>query len=130
MESDDLRHVIPRKRSRSPSEAPQPVQNTRRGGRGPAAAATGPAFESELAHYNRQPKRQRKSKEVPAYDTQPDKNVLEQMERSNPLNRKSLKRDAKRARKAHRVKADPASAGGGGGGMEIDDEGLGFTFMA
>uniref|UniRef100_A0A8H7XRC6 CP-type G domain-containing protein n=1 Tax=Psilocybe cubensis TaxID=181762 RepID=A0A8H7XRC6_PSICU len=88
MESDDLRHIVPRKRSRSPSEA---AQNSR-----------GP---SDLAHYNRQPKRQRKSKEIPAYDAQPDKNVLEQMGRSNPLNRKTLKRDAKRARKAHRVRA-------------------------
>lgn len=126
MESDDLRHIVPRKRSRSPSEAPQPAQNTHGGRGGPA---TGPEMQSDLAHYNRQPKRQRKSKDIPAYDAQPDKNVLQQMERSNPLNRKALKRDAKKARKAHRLRADPAG-GGGGGGMEIDDEGLSFTFMA
>jgi nuclear GTP-binding protein len=46
------------------------------------------------------------------------------MDRSNPLSRKTLKREAKRARKAHRIKA------AGPGGMEVDNAGLQFTFMA
>ena len=45
----------------------------------------------------------------------------------NPLNRRSLKKDAKRARKAARRAGMKA-----GGGMEIDEEtsSLAFTFMA
>ncbi|KAF5375894.1 hypothetical protein D9615_008206 [Tricholomella constricta] len=73
----------------------------------------------------RQPKRQRKSKEVPAYDAPPDAHVLSKMDRSNPLSRRNLKKEAKRARKAQRGK-DQASAGV----MEVDEDGLQFTFMA
>ncbi|KDR73039.1 hypothetical protein GALMADRAFT_252454 [Galerina marginata CBS 339.88] len=120
MESDDLRHIIPRKRSRSPSEVPQNFQHP------PSVSDDPNAMDSEPNRYTRQPKRQRKSKDVPAYDAPPDKHVLDQMSRSNPLNRKGLKKEAKRARKAHRVRAEPSS----GGGMEIDDDGLQFTFMA
>ncbi|KAF8876800.1 hypothetical protein CPB84DRAFT_382967 [Gymnopilus junonius] len=116
MESDDLRHIIPRKRSRSPSEASViPV--------GPNSMAT----DGDLSRYTRQPKRQRKSKNVPAYDAPPDQHVLDQMGRSNPLNRRSLKKEAKRVRKAHRVRTAQNAPGGS---MEVDDEGLQFTFMA
>ncbi|KAF8151643.1 hypothetical protein B0H34DRAFT_728416 [Crassisporium funariophilum] len=117
MESDDLKPVIPRKRSRSPSEVPLLNNLSSVGGAGEAAS-----------QYTRQPKRQRKSKDVPSYDALPDAHVLQRMDRSNPLSRKALKKDAKRARKAHRVKVQASP--GGGGGMEVDDEGLQFTFMA
>jgi len=113
MESDDLKHIIPRKRSRSPSE----VSNVFRAG----AMSTEPE-----ARYVRQPKRQRKSKDVPAYDAPLDEHVLRQMGKSNPLSRRMLKRESKRARKAFRAKRD----GGVEGSMDIDDDGLQFTFMA
>jgi nuclear GTP-binding protein len=46
------------------------------------------------------------------------------MERSNPLSRRVLKREAKRARKAQKVRVEDD------GSLEMDDEGLQFTFMA
>jgi len=116
MESDDLRHVVPRKRSRSPSISEGP-QNPHQ---------INPSMEQNVPSYlSRQPKRQRKNKEIPAYDAPLGDNELAQMGKSNPLGRKNLKKDAKRARKAHRVKADPSH-----GGMEVDDDGLEFSFMA
>lgn len=75
--------------------------------------------------HTRQPKRQRKSKEVPAYDAPPDAHVLKRMERSNPLSRRVLKKEAKRARKAQRVRTESVA-----GGMEVDADELEFTFMA
>ena len=79
------------------------------------------------AHVVRQPKRQRKAKDVPEYGAPLGDHVLKRMERGNPLRQKNLKNEAKRARKAQRVKPDHGS---GGGGMEVDDVGLQFTFMA
>ncbi|KAJ8074976.1 nuclear GTP-binding protein nug1 [Marasmius tenuissimus] len=77
--------------------------------------------------YQRQPKRQRKSKLIPSYDERPDEHVLKHMGRSNPLNRKNLKKDRKRERRMLAMKAKAA-----GEGMEVDDTGggLGATFMA
>ena len=115
MESDDLRSRIPLKRSRSPSIAPANEMQT-----GPTNAPP----ENDRV---RQPKRQRKNKDIPEYDARPDDHVLKRMDRSNPLSRKTLKREAKRARKAHRIK-DQAAAGLGG--MEVDNAELQFTFMA
>ena len=109
MISDDLAHHIPRKRSRSPS----------------TVATDGSLTQNPDPSSVRQAKRQRRSKDIPSYDAPPDHNVLQQMARSNPLNRRSLKREAKRAKKAHRV-----NTAGAGRGMEIDDEGLQSTFMA
>jgi len=121
MESDDLKHIIPRKRSRSPSQAPaNPFPNS------PSNMAV--VDNTDLSRYTRQPKRARKSKVIPAYDAPPDSHVLQQMGKSNPLGRKALKKDAKQARKAHRTRTQ--NAGGSGGRMEVDDEGLQFTFMA
>lgn len=111
MISDDLKHVVPRKRSRSASPSP------------PLSRAMTPP--SEEGRYQRQPKRQRRNKDVPEYDALPDEHALKLMERSNPLSRRVLKKEAKKARKAHRVRA------GAGAGMEVDnDTGLQFTFMA
>ena len=113
MISDDLVHLVPRKRSRSPSITTAPD--------GPSVNRLNDMDET----YVRQPKRQRKSRNVPSYDAPPDQHVFQQMARSNPLNRRALKKESKRARKAHRVKTTV-----NGVRMEIDDEGLQFTFMA
>lgn len=119
MESDDLKPVIPRKRSRSPSEVLTPT----------------PGPNSNEQKLTRQLKRQRKSKDIPAYDAAPDEHILQRMDRSNPLSRKVLKREAKKARKAgmQRMKGD-TSACGKATGMDVDDQGqfqgLQFTFMA
>ena len=107
MESDDLKPVIPCKRSRSPSEVLTPAPN------------------SNEPKFVRQPKRQRKSKDIPAYNAAPDEHVLKRMDRSNPLSRKVLKREAKKARKAgiQRTKGSAMD-------VDADDQGLQFTFMA
>ncbi|EEB89799.1 hypothetical protein MPER_12069 [Moniliophthora perniciosa FA553] len=55
--------------------------------------------------FQRRPKRQRKNKDVPSYDAPPDNHVLKNMGRSNPLNRKNLKRDRKRERRLLAQKA-------------------------
>ena len=116
MESDDLKLIIPCKRSRSqsPPEVLTPV----------SALATN-SNEPKLV---RQPKRQRKSKDIPAYDAAPDEHVLKRMDRSNPLSRKILKKEAKRLRKAgvQRTKGGKATAMD----VDADDQGLQFTFMA
>ncbi|KAF8623874.1 hypothetical protein AX17_007276 [Amanita inopinata Kibby_2008] len=111
MISDYLAHRVPRKRSHS-SHSPSPA---------PGAAVPEALGVPGDGTRERQAKRHRKSKDVPSYDERPDEHVLKQMARSNPLNRRALKREAKRARKAHRVKP--------GGRMEIDDDGLQSTFM-
>jgi nuclear GTP-binding protein len=115
MESDDLKLIIPCKRSRSPSEVLTPAPN------------------SNEPRFVRQPKRQRKSKDVPAYNAAPDEHILKRMDRSNPLSRKILKREAKKVRKAgmQRTKRD-MSALGKAAEMDVDadDQGLQFTFMA
>ena len=63
MESDDLKPIIPCKRSRSSSEALTPAPNPN---------------EPKVV---RQPKRQRKSKDIPAYNAAPDEHVLKSMDR-------------------------------------------------
>lgn len=120
MESDDLKPHIPRKRSRSPSLIPE-------GGRA-TAVASAPTSE-DPSYMHRQPKRQRKNKDIPEYNEQPEKHVLGQMGKSNPLNRRALKKDAKRQRKMAKMQSR-AEAASGGTGMQIDEEDLQFTFMA
>jgi nuclear GTP-binding protein len=113
MESDDLTPQITRKRSRSPSILPTATD------REPADTTV-----------NRPAKRARIRKEVPEYDAPPEEHVRSRMARSNPLSRKVLKQDAKRARRAATRKMKAALAPRG---MEIDDEGNGgleFTFLA
>ncbi|KAG6903438.1 hypothetical protein C0995_005461 [Termitomyces sp. Mi166 len=104
--------------------------NSRKRPRSPSVASdtdnvpmVGP--ETVPSYATRQPKRQRKTRDVPAYDAPPDEHVLRNMDRGNPLSRRNLKKEAKRARKAHRAKATVGS-----GVMDVDGEGLGFTFMA
>ncbi|KJA18946.1 hypothetical protein HYPSUDRAFT_56903 [Hypholoma sublateritium FD-334 SS-4] len=121
MESDDLVHVVPRKRSRSPSLVP-PVPDIS------SERVAMPFNQADaLTWQSRQPKRQRKNKDIPAYDAPPDRHILQQMGKSNPLSRKALKKDAKRARKAHRTDAGTTPSGGG---MDVDGESLEFSFMA
>ena len=62
MESDDLKPIIPCKRSRSPSEALTPAPN------------------SNEPKFVRQTKRQRKSKVIPAQHAAPDEHVLKIMD--------------------------------------------------
>ncbi|KII90402.1 hypothetical protein PLICRDRAFT_38926 [Plicaturopsis crispa FD-325 SS-3] len=109
MESDDLAPSIPRKRSRSPSVATTvtPAANTNE-------------------RTQRAPKRQRRAKDVPAYDAPVEEHARRTMARSNPLSRKVLKKEAKRARRdATKLLRSEGS------GMEVDDGlSLEFTFMA
>lgn len=86
---------------------------------------------SSQAHetFQRQPKRQRKSKLIPDWDAPPDAVVLQGMGKSNPLNRHVLKKDRKRERKLARNRdKDKVSATS----MEVDDTdaSLASTFMA
>ncbi|EGN97383.1 hypothetical protein SERLA73DRAFT_110594 [Serpula lacrymans var. lacrymans S7.3] len=108
MESDDLTPRIPRKRARSPSVVGDPQR--------PLIALKRSNDTSARA-----PKRLRKAKDLSAYD--------EAAPRGNSLSRKTLKKDAKRARRdASRAFRAHGEGVGGGPGMEVDD--LQFTFMA
>ncbi|TDL23440.1 hypothetical protein BD410DRAFT_787277 [Rickenella mellea] len=121
MESDDLTPSIPRKRSRSLSPAPSSL-----------ALAIPPSSTSAISQSDRaQPAEQRASKRIkkdpPSYDVAGHVRATVGMANQNPLNRRALKKNAKRSRKAERKAGRTA-----GGGMDIDDEagGLAFTFMA
>ena len=63
MESDNLKPIISCKGSRSPSEALTIAPN------------------SNEPKFVRKPKRQRKSKDIPAYNAAPDEHVLKSMDR-------------------------------------------------
>ncbi|TRM66546.1 hypothetical protein BD626DRAFT_565649 [Schizophyllum amplum] len=52
--------------------------------------------------YTRQPKRMRKNHDLPEYEKAPN------LGKNNPMNRRSLKKDAKRARKIQRLVAKAA----------------------
>lgn len=78
----------------------------------------------DLDTRERQPKRLRRSHDVPAYDT-PVR--ADNLAHTNPLNRRALKKAAKKARRADR----PRGVGGGDtGGMEVDDVGMDGSFMS
>jgi nuclear GTP-binding protein len=100
MESDDLAPAIPRKRSRAPS---------------PAASVF-----TDDSRIQRMPKRLRRNKDVPAYDVA---EKAAQALLANPLSRRALKKDAKKARRDAQ-RASRAQRGG----MEVDDglEGMGL----
>ncbi|KAH9850486.1 P-loop containing nucleoside triphosphate hydrolase protein [Lenzites betulinus] len=111
MESDDLASHIPRKRSRSASPTPSVVSTATRATVNPNARP--PA-----------PKRLRRSHDVPAYDAPVEEHARRAMAGANPLGRRVLKREAKKARRAaNRALGKRAS------GMEVDEEGLGETFL-
>ena len=121
MESDDLKPIIPCKRSRSPSEALAPASEQ---------APNSKSNSNEPPKFVRQPKRQRKSKDIPAYDAAPDEHVLKSMDRSNPLSRKILKREARKVRKAgmQRTKdsRDKSALGGKTAEMDVDADNQGL----
>lgn len=121
MDADDLvSRRFSLKRPRSPS--PTPVPST------PLSMLDGSNVQQpqQQQQPQRQPKRQRKTKTVPAYDEPPDEHVLSRMGKSNPLNRRVLKNERKKERKAMKQKMKLSKDG-----MEIDDfGGLEFTFMA
>lgn len=111
-----------RKRARSPS--PAATNNT-----DPENARM---MSTATPSHVRQPKRQRKSKDIPAYDALPEAHVLKGMGKSNPLNRRVLKREARKARRAGRARGKTGGegeGGGAGGSMEVDDDGLAFKFI-
>jgi nuclear GTP-binding protein len=70
----------------------------------------------------RQPKRLRRSHDIPAYDAPVRAHGLAL---ANPLNRRSLKKAAKKARRTDRSKG----LGAADSGMEIDDVGMEGTFI-
>jgi len=110
MDSDDLTPRIPRKRSHSPTPSISTITASK------TTESEGPT--------NRAPKRLRRSKDVPEYDAPID---AASISRSNPMSRKILKKEAKKARRVA-TRAHKAS----GGGMDVDGEegALQFTFMA
>lgn len=117
MESDDLASSIPRKRSRSASPSPSLPREGQTGG--PIFA---PADVRD-AGFERAPKRMRREKvrDAPGWEERA-------MARANPLNRRAIKQDAKRARRAAARASRAATGPAGGMEMETDD-GLRDTFM-
>ncbi|XP_006456475.1 hypothetical protein AGABI2DRAFT_188406 [Agaricus bisporus var. bisporus H97] len=112
----------PRKRSRSPSEINAPIN--------PSQITMQNDDRPEYSRYTRQPKRLRRNKDVPEYDAPIDSHVVERMEKGNPLSRKNLKKESKRARKAHKAKMR-IEKGEDEGEMEVDhSEAFHFTFTA
>ncbi|KAF5331593.1 hypothetical protein D9611_007570 [Ephemerocybe angulata] len=148
MEDEDLIPRLSVKRSRSPDSDSDFEGPSARMGVTPAPAASANRFaaltateapssavpstiveDKEPSYAHRQPKRQRRNKDVPEYDAQPDANVLKRMERSNPLSRRNLKGDRKKERRAAKLVARKMREEMGEGGMEgVED--LEFTFMA
>ncbi len=134
MESDDLAPRIPRKRSRSPSTAsvasvPLTVSST-------SAARGRTRIESDDSRARPPaPKRLRRSHEVPDYHAPLDEHTRRTMASGNPLSRRVLKREAKKARRAANraaqlEKVHAQVAGAGGQGMEVDEDvSLEATFM-
>lgn len=115
MVAEDIVH-IPVKRTRSPSVTP-------------SVQGTSTIFnDDEPTYLQRQPKRQRRNKEIPEYDAPVEGHVLQTMERGNPLNRKRVKDERKKERRLARLAAKHEA--GAGGGMQVDEEDLSFTFMA
>ena len=112
MESDDLAPAIPRKRSRSPSPAPTDMSH------------------SYADSDERQPKRMRRSHDIPAYDAPVEEHARRRMAGANPLSRRVLKREAKKARRAATKAVAAEKRAALASGMEIDDEStLSATFM-
>ncbi|RPD68714.1 P-loop containing nucleoside triphosphate hydrolase protein [Lentinus tigrinus ALCF2SS1-7] len=123
MESDDLAPRIPRKRSRSPSESVASLSTITDASHAPQAQVTDTARPPA-------PKRLRRSREVPDYHAPVDEHARRTMASANPLGRRVLKREAKKARRAANRAALLKRAQGRALGMEVDeDAGLEATFM-
>ena len=111
-----------RKRRRSPFEDGASQHNGQT-----SLAALSTFMDGDVrAQYVRQPKRLRRDKDVPDYHAPIERHVLEHMARGNPLNRKNLKKESKRARRAHQLAERKAH----GEEMKLDSNELEFTFMA
>ncbi|KAI0631838.1 hypothetical protein C8Q77DRAFT_1129408 [Trametes polyzona] len=120
MESDDLAPRIPRKRSRSASPTPSSFSVS-------TITTTTTTRATVTANDDARPpapKRLRRSHDVPSYDAPVDEHARRAMASANPLGRRVLKREAKKARRAAN-----RALGKRPGGMEVDDVGLGGTFM-
>ena len=126
MESDDLAHRIPRKRSRSPSESVISVPTS--------LSTTSASTKRTSVTINETarppaPKRLRRSHEVPAYDAPVAEHARQRMAGANPLSRAVLKKEAKKARRAANRAAQSERMRAG---MEVDDDAalaLGSSFM-
>ena len=103
--------VLSQKRARSRSPSPTPS----------AFSTTNTGTAKNLDTRERQPKRFRRSHDIPEYDAPVHAYNLST---ANPMNRRALKRAAKKARRADRVRVV-----GTDGGMEIDGMGMGDTFL-
>ena len=107
--------LLSHKRRRSPAPSPQPGDMDESGGMGSSSMV------DDTEAMQRPPKRLRRSHDIPAYDAPVHAHGLAH---SNPLNRRMLKKAAKRARRAERPR-------GLAGGMEVDDDiHLDNTFLA
>ena len=128
MESDDLTPRIPLKRSRSPSTASIASTNP------PASASptpTAPLHADNDRARPPAPKRLRRSHEVPDYHAPVDEHARRAMAGANPLSRRVLKQEAKKARRAANRAAQLAKTRRVPG-MDVDDDeevALGTTFM-
>lgn len=112
MEADEPETtVLSHKRARSPSVAPSVVPS----GSAPATKSVEPDY----AH--RAPKRLRRSHDIPDYHAPVD---ARRLATSNPMNRRMLKKAAKKARREGKQQSVQ------GGKMEIDEVNLGSTFFA
>lgn len=100
--------LLGHKRRRSPGPSPSPLPHGNGSNR------------EGVETVERLPKRLRRSHEIPAYDASVQASGLSG---ANPLNRRMLKRAAKKARRAARPRTVVP-------GMEVDDEGLDGTFLA
>lgn len=105
--------VLSQKRARPRSVSPTPS----------AFSTANASITRDLDTRERQPKRLRRSHDIPAYDAPVH---ADRLAMANPLNRKGLRKAAKKARRADRPKTFGTM---GDGGMEVDDVGMEGTFM-
>lgn len=112
MDSDDPEAtVLSHKRARSPSVTPPASQSS--------AAQKASTSQPDYAH--RAPKRLRRSHAIPDYHAPVN---AQRLATHNPMNRRMLKKAAKKAR------GDGRPQGMQGGNMEVDEVNLGSTFFA
>ena len=129
MESDDLAPHVPRKRSRSASPTPSASSSTlaRGSGFGPSSASANDDARPPA------PKRLRRAHEVLDYHAPVEEHARRAMASANPLSRRVLKREAKKARQAAKRASRAAAAGRAGMEVDRDEEmdagGLEATFM-
>ncbi|TBU26707.1 hypothetical protein BD311DRAFT_698127 [Dichomitus squalens] len=131
MESDDLAPRIPRKRSRSPSPSTLSIATL--------APSDAVSYQSNKATRSQvtiddnarppAPKRLRRSHDVPDYHAPVDEHARRGMAGANPLSRKVLKKEAKKARRMAN-RAAQAERVHAGLGMDVDEDVvLETTFM-